>query len=177
MAVFTVHESPNPPADRVDRAAGLLFVKDGFGWTAAIFGPLALALQRNWVAVSAWGVGASLVLGALYLVGASPAAILIAAFAINLFLGFESAELERDNLEARGWTTLGTVSGSNLAECERRFYEEWLPSQPVLSYHVGAGEPPAMAFASPTPPAPMPPAPARRSGLLASLGHALRRSR
>ena len=33
MRTYTVHEQPNPPADRIDRAEKLVFIKDGFpGW-------------------------------------------------------------------------------------------------------------------------------------------------
>ena len=40
MLTFTVHEPPNPPADRIDRAESLVFIKDGFSWIAALFAPL-----------------------------------------------------------------------------------------------------------------------------------------
>ena len=39
MLTFTVHEPPNPPADRIERADKLVFVKDGFSWMAALFAP------------------------------------------------------------------------------------------------------------------------------------------
>jgi hypothetical protein len=40
-------------------------------------------------------------------------------------------------LEQTGWQTLGVVTGKSIAECERRFFESWLPAQPILS----TGEP------------------------------------
>ena len=36
-------------------------------------------------------------------------------------------------LERRGWRTLGSVSGKTAAECERRFFEAWLPGQPIIA--------------------------------------------
>ena len=51
MLTFTVHEPPNPPADRVDRAEGLVFIKDGFAWFAALFAPLWLLMHRLWWAL------------------------------------------------------------------------------------------------------------------------------
>ena len=48
MPTFTVHEPPNPPADRIDRAERLVFVKDGFSWLAAVFGPVWLLAHRLW---------------------------------------------------------------------------------------------------------------------------------
>src|SRR6185312_8279144 len=48
MLTFTVHEQPNPPADRIDRAERLTFVRDGFSWTAALFAPVWLLAHRLW---------------------------------------------------------------------------------------------------------------------------------
>ena len=104
MLTFTVHEQPNPPADRIDRAERLTFVRDGFSWTAALFAPVWLLAHRLW-----WP-----------------------------FLGYLAAEgvielVRQSELLHPGWTTLGSVSGRNAEDCERRFYDTWLPSQPVLA--------------------------------------------
>ena len=48
MLTFTMHEPPNPAADRVDRAESLVFVKDGFSWAAALFAPIWLIVHRLW---------------------------------------------------------------------------------------------------------------------------------
>ena len=41
--------------------------------------------------------------------------------------------IERWFFDNKGWNTIGSVTGRNLAECERRFFEAWLPAQPVIS--------------------------------------------
>ena len=51
MLTFTVHEPPNPPADRIERADKLVFVKDGFSWMAALFAPLWMLVHRLWWAL------------------------------------------------------------------------------------------------------------------------------
>lgn len=172
MVVFTVHEPPNPAADRVDRAEGLVFLKDGFNWVAAILGPLWLLMQRNWLGLAGYAAAGAAIFGALYLIGASTPAIVLAFVAINIFLGFEGCEIERDSLESKGWAQLGTVSGANLAECERRFFEHWLPAQPVIAYHLGAGVSAqgSVSLATSTPPAPKPSGAPVRGGILRRLG-------
>ena len=159
MVVFTVHEPPNPPADRIDRAAALLFLKDGFSWAAALIGPVWLILHRNWLGLALYAAAAAAIVGAFWALGASPAVAVLAILALNIYLGFESSEIERDSLEAKGWASLGTVTGKSLADCERRFFEGWLPGQPVLARHV-SDAPAAHAgpLPSATPPAPVPPA-------------------
>jgi hypothetical protein len=133
MLTFTVHEPPDPPADRIDRAERLVFIKDGFSWAAAVFGPLWMLVHRLWWAL----LGLLLITGGLQLIGKFTAAdqrwLGLAAFAVNVLVGFEADTLRRWALERRGWQMLGSVSGRNYAECERRFFEAWLPGQPILT--------------------------------------------
>lgn len=138
MLTFTVHEPPNPPADRVDRAESLVFVKDGFGWMAAIFAPIWMIVHRLW-----WPLLGFVVLsGAFELIkrvaGVDQRWVGLAVLGLNLMIGFEADMLRRWALERRGWHTLGSVTGKTAAECERRFFESWLPSQPILAPRADA---------------------------------------
>ena len=47
---------------------------------------------------------------------------------LNLLIGFEADTLRRWALDRSGWRMLGSVSGRTVAECERRFFDGWLPS-------------------------------------------------
>jgi Protein of unknown function (DUF2628) len=132
MLTFTVHEPPDPPADRIDRAEKLVFVKDGFSWAAAAFGPFWMLAHRLWWAL----LGFVLLTGSLQLIGRFTTAdqrwLGLIMFAVNLLVGLEADTLRRWALDRRGWQMLGSVSGRNSAECERRFFEAWLPAQPIL---------------------------------------------
>jgi hypothetical protein len=145
MPTYTVHEPPSPPADRIDRAESLVFVKDGFSWLALLFAPLWLLAHRLW-----WPLlGYVLVSGALQvaarLTALDPGWVGLAGFTINLLLAFEADTLRRWSLGRRGWRTIGTVSGRTVAECERRFFDAWLPSQPILATSGGPSHPVADA--------------------------------
>jgi len=133
MRTYTIHERPDPAADRVDRAEGLVFVKDGFAWTAALFAPIWLLVHRLW-----WPLlGYVVVGGALQLLQLTLAFdkrwLGLAVLALHLLIGLEADTLRRWSLERRGWRTVGTVSGKTAAECERRFFDAWLPAQPILA--------------------------------------------
>lgn len=133
VEVYTVHEQPEPAADRIDRAEALVFVRDGFSWAALIFGPLWLIAQRAWLPLGLY-FATSFIAGALsQLVGAPPSWTMLVGLAVNAVLGFEASSIKRWSLDRAGWTDHGTVSGRGLAECERRFLETWLPQQPVLA--------------------------------------------
>ena len=133
MLTYTVHEPPDPPADRIDRAEKLVFIKDGFSWAAALFAPLWMIVHRLWWAL----LGFVVVVGSLQLAGKLAAVdqrwVALTGFAVNLLVGFEADTLRRWALERRGWHMLGAVNGRTYAECERRFFEAWLPAQPILT--------------------------------------------
>ena len=135
MLVFTVHEQPRPPADRLGRAEALVFVRDGFSWGAFLFGPLWLALNGLWLVLLGYlaimtGVGS-----ALEALDVHDGWIGLVALALQVMLGFEADTLTRWSLARKGWRMVGTVAGSNRLACERRFLDAW------LAHHRNAGGP------------------------------------
>lgn len=135
--VYTVHERPVASVDLIDRAASLVFVRDGFSWGAALFSPVYFAVKGQWFAFLAYlAIGLALAV-LLMAAGASDEWIGMMFIGLNVFLGFEASTLEKMWLEYRGWQEVGTVAGRNLPECERRFFETWLASQPVRAETAG----------------------------------------
>ena len=53
--------------------------------------------------------------------------------ALNLLVGFEADSLERWSLDRRSWRMVGAVSGANYDECERRFFEGWVPAVAMVT--------------------------------------------
>ena len=142
MLTFTVHEPPNPPADRVDRAEGLVFIKDGFAWLAVPFAPVWLLMHRLWWALLAWvGAVAALQLAQQFGVLTENTTGLM-TLGLNVLVGFEAGTLRRWALDRKGWSMLGAVSGRTEDECERRFFDGWLPSQPILKPSTDQAVPP-----------------------------------
>ena len=135
---FTVHEQPDPPADRLDRAEALVFVRDGFSYAAAAFAPVWLIAKRQWLALLVYlAVLAAVMLG-LAAVDAPPQWFMVASSALHLLVGFEADAIERWALDRGGYSMIGSVSGRTQTDCERRFLETWLPQQPVLSGSVSS---------------------------------------
>ena len=142
MLTFTVHEPPNPPADRVDRAEGLVFIKDGFAWFAALFAPLWLLMHRLWWALLGYvALAAALQFAQKFGVLTENTTGLM-MLGLNLLIGFEAGTLRRWALDRKGWSMLGAVSGRTVEECERRFFDGWLPSQPILKPSADQAAPP-----------------------------------
>jgi len=145
---YTVHEGPNPPADRFERAERLEFVKEGFDWIATALTPLWLVMRRLWLLL----LGYLILVGGLRLgldaLGADPRVWQILTVAIHLLIGLEADSLQRWSLDRNGYVQVGSVVGRSIDECERRFLDAWLPEQRSGPAPASALGPAATAFAS-----------------------------
>ncbi len=135
MKVYTVHEPQGDlaTADRIDRAEGFAFVADGFSWLTAALAPFVLAAKRLWTGLAIYIAALVAASAILWALGASPEWIALGVAALHVIFGFEVSEMHRAQLETNGWAMLGTVTGRSRAECERRFIQDWLPGQPLIS--------------------------------------------
>lgn len=145
---YTVHERPDPPNDRIDRADALRFIKDGFELPAFVFAPFWLIAQQLWFGLLGYVVAAAVIIGANAYLGLPDSAAVVLIVALHLIVGFEGDAMARLDLEGRGWTSLGSVSGMNRLDCERRFLDMWLPSQPILARHGSTATPVSQAVAA-----------------------------
>lgn len=137
---YSVHEPSNPSADRVNRAEALQFVKDGFVFPAFVLPPVWLAARGIWLGTLAYLATAGVIGVAAYLFALAPVWPALALLAVHLIVGAEADELHRSQLEARGWATVGHVTGTGALDCERRFYDQWLPASPMTRAALPAAE-------------------------------------
>ena len=147
MRVYTVHEPADPPADRIDRAEALRFVREGFSWTAALFAPFWMIARGLWLALIIYLVG-MVALGLLVsAIGLSEEIRAVLFVALHVLIGFEADQIERWTLVRNGWQMIGSITGESALDCERRFLDAWLPDQPMLrpetlsaSHFTGSGD-------------------------------------
>ena len=132
MQTFTVYEPPEAAADRLDRAESLVFVKEGFSWVASAVAPFWLLANRLWLVCLGYLVVIGLIWIGVWLFGLGPRALSYAVSALHLIIGLEADSLKRWTLERNGWQMAGAVNGRNAEECERRFFDDWLPRQPMI---------------------------------------------
>ncbi len=146
MRVYTVHESADPPADRIDRAEALRFVRDGFTWTAALFAPLWMIARGLWFALIHYLIGVAVLAALSVALGLSDEIRAVLFLAVHVLVGFEADEIERWTLARNGWQMIGSITGESALDCERRFLDAWLPGEPMLrpetlsaSHFTGSG--------------------------------------
>jgi hypothetical protein len=128
---YSVHEPPHTAADRVERAEALEFVKDGFESLAFVLPPFWMASRGIWLGALAYAAAAIVVFASAAWLGVATLWPALAMLVVHLIVGAEADELHRSHLEASGWSTVGHVTGTGALDCERRFYDQWLPSAPM----------------------------------------------
>jgi len=154
MRVYSVHEPPVRGPDPLPDAERFIFVRDGFYFRAFLFAPLWMLWHRMWLVLAGYLIVSAVLETALVLVGATPADVFVVALLISLLVGLEASTLRRFTLNRHGWKNVGIVSGSDLEDAERRFFETWvheLPAQRAVPTAPPTASPAAPAEA-PAPP-------------------------
>jgi len=133
MRVYTVHEQPFPSADRIDRAVDLVFVKEGFSFSAAALAPIWLLVHRMWLPFLGYVAILAVLEAIAWALGIPAGLSSLVAIGLHAAIGLEADTLRRWGLESKGWTEIGAVTGRSQLDCERRFLESWLPLQPMVA--------------------------------------------
>ena len=128
-----------------------------FTFRAFLFAPLWMLWHRMWLVLAGYVIVSAVLETALVTVGASPTDVVVVALLISLLVGLEASTLRRFTLSRRGWRNVGVVSGDDLEDAERRFFETWvreLPAQRAVPMTPPPAPPPASGAAPPSPRAP-----------------------
>lgn len=121
MSVYTVHLKGSPQdAAALERA---VLVREGFAWSAVVFGPLWLLWNRLWLGFLGFvALEACIVaLGGAILSGGQGAFWLQAL--LHVALGFEAAQIRRRSLTRKGFRLVDVREARNATEAERAFFE------------------------------------------------------
>src|SRR6476469_2470889 len=158
MPVYTVHApvANGAAIAAIDRFA---FVRDGFHFWAAVFGPLWLVWHRLWLALIGWIVVALAINVGMARLGADGTTIFWVDVLIALLMGCEASSIRRWTLSRRNWRQLDIVVARNGETAERRFFDRWTARQRVVNDQTaidrGAPPPtrdiPGQAFSRPPP--------------------------
>ena len=126
MSVYTVHEPPLRAADGLTEPERFSFVRDGFYWWAFLLTPLWMLRYRLWLVLAVYLAVTAGLDTAMRILGASVFVIALIGILISLLVGFEASTLRRFTLGRRRWRNVGVVSGDDLEDAERRFFDAWV---------------------------------------------------
>jgi Protein of unknown function (DUF2628) len=167
MSIYTVHQPPLEAGAAAAEPYRFVFVRDGFSWWAFLLTPLWMLRHRLWLALAIYLVVAAALDAGLRAVGASLLMMVVASLLISLLVGLEAGTLRRFKLARRHWRNIGVVTGDDLEDAERRFFDAWIRQAPARRPATPASAP---ASSSAAPPAPPPAAPSGVIGLFPEPG-------
>ena len=150
MSVYTVYEPPLRPVDSLSDPARFAFVRDGFSLWAFLTAALWMLWHRMWLVLLIYVIVAAGVDAAVRYAGVPSVVVAVVSILTSILIGIEAATLRRFTLTRRGWKDVGIVSGKNLEEAERRFYDAWVRKRSVERAQ------PSSPLSSAPPPAPQP---------------------
>jgi hypothetical protein len=121
MRTYTVHELSGAPAD----GKGIVFVREGFSWPAAVFTLLWLLAKRLWIAAAFWfALSVALMFAGIGL-GVREELMSVIYFVLQGCLAVVAHDIERWTLAQKGYVEIGVASGRDLADAERDFFRHW----------------------------------------------------
>jgi hypothetical protein len=156
MSVYTVHEPLVASVDPLPGAERIVFVRDGFSFWAFLWAPLWMLWHRMWLVLAGYVVVVAALETPLLAGGGSPAAASVVGLLFSLLIGLEASTLRRFTLRRRGWRSVGIVSGDDVEDAERRFFDAWL-RQTSTQHMANATAPPPLPIAAATLRAPQTP--------------------
>jgi glutamine amidotransferase len=81
---------------------------------------------RMWLVLVCYAVISAGLATLVRMLGVSGVIVGVIGLLISLLVGLEAGTLRRFTLSRRGWKNLGVVSGDDLEDAERRFFDAWL---------------------------------------------------
>jgi Protein of unknown function (DUF2628) len=151
MSVYTVHQPPLGAADAADDPYRVVFVRDGFSWWAFLLTPLWMLRHRLWLALAIYLLISAALDISLRVLGASVFTIVVVGLLISLLAGLEAGTLRRFKLVRRHWRSAGVVTGDDVEDAERRFFDAWIRQSPAT--RAAATSPKSAPPAAAAPPA------------------------
>jgi hypothetical protein len=131
MPVFTVHEPPLRATAALPDPERFVFVRDGVYVWAFLLTPLWMLWRGLWLVFIIYALFAVAVEIAMHHAGFGTGSIILVQLLLSLLVAVEAGSLRRFSLARRGWKNIGVVSGDDLEDAERRFYDSWVRTAPA----------------------------------------------
>jgi len=131
MSVYTVHQPPLDSGAAAAEPYRFVFVRDGFSWWAFLLTPFWMLRHRLWLVLALYLLMLAALDTGLRALGASVFTLVLTGLLISLLAGLEAGTLRRFKLTCRHWRNIGVVTGDDVEDAERRFFDAWIRQAPA----------------------------------------------
>ena len=148
MSIYTVHQPPLEAGAAAAEPYRFVFIRDGFSWWAFLLTPLWMLRHGLWLVLVVYLVVSAALEAGLRALGAPMFALVAVGLLISLLVGLEAGTLRRFRLARRHWRNVGVVTGDDVEDAERRFFDAWIRRVPAR--RSASPNPPPSALVPPS---------------------------
>ena len=130
MQIYSIFEPVRGPA-RLDDPRSVVFLKQGFCWSALFVPLLWMLYHRLWLLSGGYALLSAAVALLGQYAGANDASAGIIGLGFGLLVAWEANELRRHALERAGFHEVAIVADKNLPLAEARYFADRAASLPV----------------------------------------------
>ncbi len=123
MRIYTVHLPPWTAGGTEDA----VFLREGFAWLGALFGPFWALAHGLWITALALIAGLTAITLARLLLGLDPATVGALGLGYFIILGFSAQDLRRRALKKRGYRFDRVIAARNRVGAELRYFSSPRP--------------------------------------------------
>lgn len=142
MTIWTVFEPADTEATTQLWAQEIVFVREGFSWSALLLAPLVLLFHRLWLGMLGYVAVQAALVGLMFAFDIDSGALAL-LWLTNLAVALMLSDLRRGKLALAGFEEAGVVVARRREEAEQRYFEARLIGVPLAPRDAGrrtAGE-------------------------------------
>ncbi|QIB34017.1 DUF2628 domain-containing protein [Ancylobacter pratisalsi] len=122
MAIWTVFEPADTEATTQLWAQEIVFLREGFSWSALFLAPLVLLFHRLWLGFLAYLLIQAALVGTVFALDVDSDALVLLCLT-HLAVALMLPDLRRGKLALAGFEEAGVVVARRLEEAEQRYFE------------------------------------------------------
>ncbi len=122
MKTYTVQAPPEDDRSYAERAVDYVFLKEGYSFWAALFGPFWTFTNKLWIEGLVHLVAYFSLLGVVAAIGFTLGVVGFFSFFANILFGLFAYDVQRLHYTRKGYNMVGVVNGKSKGDCEARFF-------------------------------------------------------
>lgn len=124
MQTYTVYAPPADNRSFREQAVDYVFLREGYAFWAAIFGPLWLLARQMWLEALVYFVVLGILEGVLQWFGLNEYGATMLYFLISFIFALFARDIERWHYERKDYVMISLINGKSRDECETKFFHK-----------------------------------------------------
>lgn len=124
MQTYTIHAPPVDNRNFSEQAADYVFLKEGYAYWAALFGPFWLLARKLWLEALIYFVALGLIQAILQYFGLNEYGATLLYFMVSIIFALFAYDVERWHYARKDYVMISLVNGKSRVDCEAKFFNK-----------------------------------------------------